>query len=68
MSQSTMPKRYSIVQVQLMMSELSAWIDQTEETLGNEEGKEYPSEDRLDRLQTRLDALQTAYDALSELD
>jgi hypothetical protein len=60
--------RYSIVQVRQMMTTLESWIDSTEETLGNEEGKDYPNEDRLDSLQTRLDALNEAFSALEGIE
>lgn len=60
--------RYTIVSVRKMVDTIEGWIEQTEETLGNEESKDYPNEDRLDSLQTRLDALQQALEALGEIE
>lgn len=56
--------RYNIKSVQNMMLQIEAWIDQTEETLGNEESKDYPNDERLESLEERRSALQDAYDAL----
>jgi hypothetical protein len=61
-------KSYTIIQIRHMMAELEGYINQIEETLGNEEGKDYPRWDRMDALQTRLGALQAAYDALAEIE
>lgn len=61
-------RRYSITAVAAMMTDLEAWIEQSSDTLNNEEAKDYPSEDRLDNLNTRIDALQAAYDALADIE
>lgn len=64
----TTTRRYSITAVAAMMADLEAWIEQSSDTLNNEEAKDYPNEDRLDNLNTRIDALQAAYDALADIE
>mgnify|MGYP001573812012 CR=1 FL=1 len=61
-------KTYSITQINRVMRELEHWIDQSQETLDNEESRDYPNEERLDKLQKRIDGLQNAYDALEEIE
>lgn len=43
------------------------WIDAKEESLGNEEGKDYPNQDRLDKLQAQIDILSEAKELLESL-
>jgi len=61
-------KKYSITQINRVLEELRAWHESTEETLDNEENKDYPNEERVDMLQTRLDSLQEAIDALENIE
>ena len=60
--------KYSITQVRKLKVTLEDFIAQTEETIGNAEGVDYPSESRLERLNDRLDELQTAFDALENIE
>lgn len=60
--------RYNARSLQTMMEQLQDWIDQTQETLDNEESKDYPNDERVDMLTLRLDQLQQAYDALEAID
>jgi septal ring factor EnvC (AmiA/AmiB activator) len=60
--------RYNIKSVQSMIAQLEAWIEQTEETLGNAEDAEYPNEERIDKLNERLASLEQAKDALEEIE
>lgn len=60
-------RRYSEVLVEAMMRELQGWIEQSTDTLNNEESKDYPDDKRMDMLSARIDALQAAYDALEEI-
>jgi len=59
---------YSITRVHNMMATLQEWIEQSENTLQNEEAKTSPNEDRIENLTTRLDSLNTARDALDEIE
>ena len=59
---------YSITRVHDMMATLQGWIEQSENTLQNEEAKTSPNEDRIENLTTRLDSLNTARDALDEIE
>ena len=60
--------KYSITQVRKLKVTLEDFIAQTEETIGNAEAVDYPSESRLERLYDRLDELQTAFDALENIE
>lgn len=60
--------RYDIRSVAKMIAQLDAWIEQTEETLGNAEDAEYPNEERIDKLNERLDALNEAKEALENIE
>ena len=60
--------KYSITQVRKLKVTLEDFIVQTEETIGNAESVDYPSEARLERLNDRLDELQTAFDALENIE
>lgn len=59
--------RYSITSARRMMTELDDWIEQTNESISNEEDRDYPNDARLEALQTRLEALEIALDALGDL-
>lgn len=60
--------RYNIKSVQSMIAQLEAWIEQTEETLGNAEDADYPNEERIDKLNERLASLEQAKEALEEIE
>ena len=60
--------RYSIASVRVMRETLEARIEQSQGVLDREEGRDYPSEDRIDDLTTRIEALQGALDALEEIE
>lgn len=61
-------KRYSITGVKRILAELEAWLEQSQDSLDSEEGRDYPNDERLDRLTQRVDSLQQAYDALDEIE
>jgi hypothetical protein len=61
-------RKYNRASLDNIITELEAWIEQSEDTLGNEESRDYPNEDRLDMLQTRIDQLQQASEALQGID
>ena len=65
---TTAAPRYSITSARIMMATLEAWLEQSGETLSNEESKDYPNDERIDALTTRMDALQAAVDALDWLE
>jgi len=60
--------KYSVTQVRKLKVTLEDFLVQTEETIGNAESVDYPSESRLERLNDRLDELQTAFDALENIE
>ena len=60
--------RYNIASVRNMIAQLDDWLEQSEETLSNEELKDYPSEDRMERLNVRIEALEAASQALGEIE
>lgn len=60
--------KYNIRSVQSMMAQLQEWIDSSQDTLNNEESKDYPNDDRVTMLTDRIDALQNAYDALEGIE
>ena len=45
---------------------LEDYRDQKQEVLSNEEGRDYPSEEKLDRLSAQIECLETALDSLVE--
>lgn len=51
-----------------MMAQIEDWITQSNDTLCNEESKDYPNEERMDILNNRIDSLQEAYDALQNIE
>lgn len=59
--------RYNVSSVHKMMEQLQGWIEQSEETLSNEESRDYPNDEHIDALQERIDALQQAFDALESI-
>lgn len=61
-------KRYSITQIQRVINELTEWRDASQETLDNEEAKDYPNDERIDKLSTRIDALTEAIEALEGIE
>ena len=60
--------RYNKRTVVAMADTLEDWINQSQETLYNEESRDYPNDDRIDSLTTRIDSLQNALDALDEIE
>lgn len=60
--------RYNSRSLANLVAQLQGWIEQSEETLSNEEGKDYPSEDRIETLNARIDSLTEAVDALEGID
>lgn len=50
------------------MAQLDEWINQSNDTLCNEESRDYPNEERMDMLNNRIDQLQEAYDALQGIE
>ena len=58
--------RYSIVGVRNMIAQLEAWIEQSEETLGNAE--DAGNDERVDMLETRIAALEAARDELDAIE
>ena len=60
--------KYSVTQVRKLKVTLEDFIAQTEETIGNAESVDYPSEARLERLYDRRDELQAAFDALENIE
>lgn len=59
--------RFNTASLRKLGQQLERWIGDTQDSLDNEESKDYPSETRIDEYTDRLDALQTAYDALEVL-
>lgn len=49
-----------------LIGQLSDWLEEKESSLDREESKDYPSEDRLEKLENQIDTLQAALDALVE--
>ncbi len=60
--------KYSITQVHKVVEQLADWIEQTTETLDNEEAKDYPNADRVENLACRQDALESAQSYLEEIE
>ena len=60
--------RYNARSLANIGAQLEAWVEQTTDSIKVELSHRYPSEDRLESLQTRVDALQSAVDALAEIE
>jgi polyhydroxyalkanoate synthesis regulator protein len=51
-------------ELELIKSTLEDYLEQKQEVLDNEESKDYPNEDRLDKLNDQIEILQEAIDNL----
>ncbi len=55
----------SLTNVMLLLED---WVTQSQDTLDNEESKDYPNDERIDSLTVRVDSLQAAVDVLNEIE
>jgi two-component sensor histidine kinase len=59
--------RYNIRTVHNLLEIINEWIESAEESLDNEQQRDYPSNERLDSLQNRIDALNLAKESLESI-
>lgn len=67
-AEKTPTKRYAITQLQKVIDTLTDWRDATQDTLDNEESRDYPNEARVEKLSERIDALTDAIEALENIE
>lgn len=60
--------KYNIRSVQVVIQSLEEWVNQSSETLDNEEAKDYPNDERIDSLNNRIDLLMDAIGTLAEIE
>ena len=60
--------QYSITQVHKVIEEIGDWVEQTEEAIDNEQARDYPNEERVEKLAYRQDALESAKSSLEEIE
>lgn len=60
--------RYTKPGLHKLVTQLATWINDSQDTLDNEESRDYPSNERIDSLTARIDALQAALDSLEEIE
>jgi hypothetical protein len=59
--------RYNIRTVHNLLEIINEWIESSEESLDNEQQRDYPSNERLDSLQDRIDKLNIAKESLESI-
>jgi hypothetical protein len=67
MGVSTTQIKKLIERLQETDKKFEEWIAAKEETQGNEEGRDYPNQERLDKLQAQIDVLSEAKELLEPL-
>ena len=60
--------RYNKRSLEKIVDQLKAWIDSSQDSLDNEESRDYPNEDRVSMLGERIESLQAAVDSLEEIE
>jgi len=53
--------------VKVLRDELELLIEQKQEALDNEEDRDYPKEERVDKLNEQIDCMQNGFDELDEV-
>jgi len=60
--------KYRTTQLTIIIEMLEDWIDSSQETLDNESDKDYPNQERVEKLEARLEALGQAIEALEGIE
>lgn len=60
--------RYNARSLATTIAQLQGWLEQSENTLANEESRDYPNDERVDSLNERIDALTAAIEALEGIE
>ena len=61
-------RRYNSLTVKNTIQTLAEMIESSQDTLDNEESRDYPNQEKIDTLNDRIDYLQQAMDALESID
>ena len=61
-------KKYTYAGLQVVIALLQVWSAAAEESLGREEEKDTPNDERLDRYNDRLECLEHAIEALEAIE
>lgn len=64
MTQVQTATRYNVRSLAATIAQLQGWLEQSEDTLANEESRDYPNGERIDDLNARVDGLNAAIEAL----